>query len=247
MLENKTAIISGASRGIGRAIALELAGHGAAISFSYLKNDVDAKKLEEELAASGVKAKSFKVDIKDFEAVADWAAKTKELFNGLDIVVNNAGIIKDKALMSMEKQDWQEVIDTNLTGTYNLTRACIIGLLKQRNGCIINISSVSGIIGLNRQTNYSASKAGVIGFTKALAKEVGPYNIRVNAVAAGFIETDMTKDLKEAFKNQMLGQIPLARFGRPEEVAKAVRFLAGDEAQYITGETIVIDGGLSML
>lgn len=247
MLKDKVVIISGASRGIGRAIALELAQEGSHISFSYLKNEVEAKKLEEELGKLGVKAKAYQIDIKDYDAVTQWVAKTKEFFGGLDVVINNAGIIKDKALMFMEKQDWQEVIDTNLGGVYNLTHAAIIGFMKQKNGNIINISSVSGIIGLPRQTNYSASKAGMIGFTKALAKETGPYNIRVNAIAAGFIETDMTKDLKEPLKKEMLKQIPLGRFGKAEEVAKAVKFLASNESKYITGETIVIDGGLSML
>jgi 3-oxoacyl-[acyl-carrier protein] reductase len=246
MLKNKVAIISGASRGIGRAIALELAKQGCQISFSYRKNEAEAKSLEAEIIANGPKAKAFCVDIKDYAAVVDWVDRTKEYFHGLDIVVNNAGIIKDKALMFMEKEDWQEVIDTNLTGVYNLSHSAIIGFMKQKSGNIINISSVSGIIGLPKQTNYSASKAGVIGFTKALAKEVAPYNIRVNSVAAGFIETDMTKDLKENFKNQMLAQIPLARFGKAEEVAKAVKFLVSEESNYITGQLLVIDGGLSM-
>ena len=246
MLKDKVAIISGASRGIGRAIALELAREGCHISFSFRKNESEARKLEDEIAKLSQKAKAFCVDIKDYAAVANWVNQTKEHFPGLDIVVNNAGIIKDKALIFMEKEDWQEVIDTNLTGVYNLTRSAITGFLKQKSGNIINISSVSGIIGLPRQTNYSASKAGMIGFTKALAKEVAPYNIRVNAIAAGFIETDMTKELKETFKNQMLTQIPLSRFGKAEEVAKAVKFLAGEESNYITGQVIVIDGGLSM-
>jgi len=246
MLKNKVCIISGASRGIGRAIALELAREGCSISFSFRQKNTEAHELEKELISIGVKAKAFQVDIADSQAVDSWVFKTKELFGGLDIIVNNAGITRDKALMGMEKKDWQEVIDTNLTGTYNLCRAAIIGLLKQKSGAIINISSVSGVIGLPRQVNYSASKAGVIGFTKALAKEVGPYNIRVNAIAAGFIDTDMTKELKEPLKNKMLENIPLARFGRPEEVAKVVKFLAGEESNYITGEVIVIDGGLSM-
>ncbi len=245
-LKDKIAIISGASRGIGRAIALELAKEGCHISFSYRSNVTEAKKLEEEIAKLGRKTKAYCVDIKDFEAVTDWVSQTKEHFQGLDILVNNAGITKDKALMGMDKSDWQEVIETNLTGTYNLCRAAIIGLLKQKSGSIINISSVSGVIGLPRQTNYSASKAGVIGFTKALAKEVAPYNIRVNAIAAGFIETDMTKDLKETLKTKMLAQIPLARFGKAEEVAHAAKFLASDASNYITGEVIVIDGGLAM-
>ncbi|MBU1998494.1 MAG: 3-oxoacyl-[acyl-carrier-protein] reductase [Candidatus Omnitrophota bacterium] len=247
MLQNKTAIISGASRGIGRAIALELAASGCNISFSYLKNEAEARKLEEEIIKIKVKAMAFQADIKDYEAVCAWVTKTKEVFGSLDIAINNAGVIKDKALVFMEKIDWQEVMQTNLDGVYNLSRAVITGFLKQKSGNIINISSVSGIIGLPRQTNYSASKAGVIGFTKALAKEVAGYNIRVNAIAAGFIETDMTKELKDSLREKMLKNIPLGRFGKTEEVALAVKFLASDVSEYITGETLVIDGGLSML
>ncbi len=247
MLKDKVVIISGASRGIGKAIALELSRAGCHISFSYRTSEAEAKKLEAEILRLGRKAKAFRVDIKDYDAVREWVEKTREFFSSIDIVVNNAGIIKDKALMLMEKEDWNEVISTNLTGTYNLCRAAIIGLMKQKSGNIINISSVSGIIGLPRQTNYSASKAGMLGFTKALAKEIAPFNIRVNAIAAGFIETDMTKDLNENLKNKMLVQIPLSRFGTPEDVAKAVKFLAEEEeSSYITGQVIVIDGGLSM-
>lgn len=246
MLKDKVVIISGASRGIGKAIAWELSRAGCHLSFSYRTNESEAKKLEAEILRLGRKARAFRVDIKDYDAVKAWVDQTREFFLGIDIVVNNAGIIKDKALMLMEKDDWNEVISTNLTGTYNLCRAAIIGLMKQKSGIIINISSVSGITGLPRQTNYSASKAGMLGFTKALAKEVAPFNIRVNAIAAGFIETDMTKGLKEDLKNKMLAQIPLSRFGTPEEVAKAVKFLAEEESAYITGQTIVIDGGLSM-
>lgn len=246
MLKNKIAIISGASRGIGRAIALELAKEGCHISFSYLKSAVEAKKLEEEIKKLGSKVKPFQVDIKDFAAVTDWVNKTKEVFGGLDIVINNAGIIKDKALALMAPEDWLEVINTNLIGTINLSRAAIITLVKQKAGNIVNITSVSGITGLPRQTNYSASKAGIIGFTKALAKEVAAYNIRVNAIAPGFIETEMLGDLKEDFKNKLLEKIPLARLGKAEEVAKVVKFLVSDRAGYITGQTIVLDGGLSI-
>jgi 3-oxoacyl-[acyl-carrier protein] reductase len=245
-MKNKTVIISGASRGIGRAIALELAKEGCNISFSYLKNATEAKKLEDEIKKLGSKAKAFQVDIKDFAAVTDWVNKTKEIFNGLNIVINNAGIIRDKALALMMLEDWLEVINTNLIGTINLSRAAIITLLKQKEGNIVNITSVSGIIGMPRQTNYSASKAGIIGFTKALAKEVAPYNIRVNAVAPGFIETEMLGELKEDFKNKLLEKIPLARFGKSEEVAKVVKFLVSDKSGYITGQTLVLDGGLSI-
>jgi 3-oxoacyl-[acyl-carrier protein] reductase len=245
-LNNKTVIISGATRGIGRAIALELAGEGANISFNYLKSGNEAMALEKEIKDLGVNAKSFQADIKDYIAVKAWVDETKELFGGIDIVINNAGIIKDKALALMEPYDWQEVINTNLDGTFNLTRAAIVTLIKQKSGVIINIASVSGITGISRQTNYSASKAGMIGLTRSLAKEVASYNIRVNAVAPGFIETDMLGDLKDDYKSRILKQIPLMRLGRPEEVAKAVKFLVSDDAGYITGHTVVIDGGISI-
>lgn len=245
-LKGKTAIISGADRGIGHAIALELAGEGVNIAFNYFRNKQAAEELEKALAAKKVKAKASQVDIRDYAAVNDWVKKTKEEFGGLDIVVNNAGIINDKALMSMTREDWQGVIDTNLGGCFNLTQSCIIGLLKQQSGNIVNISSVTGVTGQASQTNYAASKAGIIGFTKSLAKETARYNIRVNAVAPGFIETDMVKGLKDAYREKVLAKIPLARFGRPEEVAKAVRFLVSDESQFITGQTIIIDGGMSL-
>jgi len=243
--KNKTVIISGATRGIGRAVAIELAKVGSNISFNFLKSVKDAEDLEKEIRNFGINVKSFQVDIRDYEAVQLWVAKTKELFGGIDIVVNNAGIIKDKALALMELTDWHEVIHTNLDGTFNLTRAAIVTFIKQKSGVIVNITSVSGIMGMSRQTNYAASKAGIIGFTKSLAKEVASYKIRVNAVAPGFIETDMLRDLREDYKSQIIKQIPLGRLGRPEEVAKVVKFLVSDEANYITGQTIVIDGGIS--
>ena len=244
-LKNKTALISGAARGIGRAIALELANEGANISFNFLKSSKDARDLEKDIKNIGVKGKSFQVDIKNYNAVKSWVDDTRELFGGIDVVVNNAGVIKDKALALMEPNDWGEVMNTNLDGTFNLTRAAIVAFIKQKSGVIINIASVSGMVGIPRQTNYAASKAGIIGFTKSLAKEVASYNIRVNAVAPGFTETDMLKDLKEEQKSQIMKQIPLNRFGRPEEVAKLVKFLVSEDAGYITGQTIVIDGGMS--
>jgi len=244
-LKNKTVIISGATRGIGRAVAIELAKVGSNISFNFLKSIKDAEDLEKEIRNFGINVKSFQVDIRDYEAVKLWVDETREIFGSIDILVNNAGIIKDKALALMEPIDWHEVINTNLDGTFNLTRAAIITFIKQKSGVIVNITSVSGIMGMSRQTNYAASKAGIIGFTKSLAKEVASYNIRVNAVAPGFIETDMLRDLREDYKSQIIKQIPLGRLGRPEEVAKVVKFLVSDEANYITGQTIVIDGGIS--
>ncbi|MCM8781247.1 MAG: 3-oxoacyl-[acyl-carrier-protein] reductase [Candidatus Omnitrophica bacterium] len=246
MLKSKVAIISGATRGIGRAIALELGREGANIAFNYLKSKSEALDLEKEIKAIGVESKASQIDISDFDAVSEWVKKTKELFGGLDILINNAGIINDKALMFMEKEDWLKVINTNLNGVFNLTHAAIIGFMKQKSGNIVNITSVSGITGMAKQTNYAASKAGIIGFTKSLAKEVAAYNIRVNAVAPGFIETDMLDNLKEAYKKELLKNIPLARFGSPEDVAKVVKFLVSDAASYITGQTIIIDGGLSI-
>ena len=246
LFKDKTAIISGAARGIGKAIALELAREGANISFNYSKSESEAKALESELATLGVKAKAYKVDIKDYNAVKAWVDDSAQAFGRLDIIISNAGIVRDRALALMVPADWQEVLQTNLEGTINLCRAAIITLVKQKSGAIVNVSSVTGVIGMPRQTNYAASKAGIIGFTKALAKEVAAYNIRVNCVAPGFIETDMLKDLKEEYKKKMLEHIPLARLGKSEEVAKAVKFLLSDATSFITGQTIIIDGGLSI-
>ena len=244
-LKNKSVIISGASRGIGRAIAVELAGEGARISFNFLKSSSAADALVKEIEASGSDAKAYQVDITDYENVKIWVEETQKSFGGIDVVVNNAGIIKDKALAFMEQSDWHDVINTNLDGMFNLTRASILLLIKQKSGVVVNVSSVSGIAGISRQTNYSASKAGMIGITKALAREVASYNIRVNAVAPGFIETDILKDLNDDYMDQMRKLIPMNRLGRVEEVARAVKFLVSDNASYITGHTLVIDGGMS--
>ncbi len=244
--KDKLAIVTGGTRGIGRAIALELAKDGADIVFTYLKNDDLAVSLRKEIERLGARAYPFKIDVRDFEKVEEWKEKIIEQFNNIDILVNNAGIIKDSALAMMEKESWLEVIDTNLNGLFNVTKAFIVKFMKQKSGNIINITSLSGIIGLPRQTKYAASKGGIIAFTKSLAKEVAPFNVRVNAVAPGFIETDMTASLKEEYLKQVMPQIPLGRFGKPEEVAKVVSFLAGDESNYITGQVIRIDGGLGM-
>jgi 3-oxoacyl-[acyl-carrier protein] reductase len=202
--------------------------------------------LVKEINALGRKALAEQVDISDFAKVKEFVEKTKNTFGRLDILINNAGIIIDKALMMMEEQDWTRVIDTDLNGAFNVTRSCIVTFLKQKSGQIVNISSVSGITGQARQTNYSASKAGIIGFTKALAKEVAEYNIRVNAVAPGYIQTDMLNTLKEEQKDHLKKFIPLGRFGKPADVARVVLFLLSDAAQYITGQVITVDGGMAM-
>ncbi len=245
-LKGKTAIVTGGTRGIGRAIALELAGNGADVAFSYVKNVEKAKELEGEISRLGVKAFSVQSDVADF-------AQSKEMVNNaikelgkVDVLVNNAGITRDKILMMMSEEDWRAVIDTNLNGVFNCTKAAVVPMMKQRSGSIINISSVSGLVGMAGQTNYSSSKAGIVGFTKALAKEVARRGVRVNAVAPGFIKTDMVEAIEQKYLDEMLKLVPLGRIGETEEVARVVAFLASDEASYITGQVITVDGGMAM-
>lgn len=245
-LRNQTAIVTGASRGIGRAIALKLADLGANVAFNYQSSSDHAASLEKELTVRGVKAKGSCVDIKDFEHVKAWVEATKAEFGGLDILINNAGIIRDKALMMMSPDDWHQVIDTNLTGVFNATRASIVTFMKQKKGQVVNISSVSGVIGLPRQVNYSASKGGINAFTKALAKEVASFGVRVNAVAPGFIETEILSGFNEEQKKKITELIPLGRVGAVEDVAGVVEFLLSDQAAYVTGQIVVVDGGLAI-
>ncbi len=245
-LKDRVALVTGGSRGIGRAIVLMLAKSGARVAFSYQKNQNAAQALEEEVKKLGGDVKAAQVDMKDFNQVKAWVEQTREHFGRLDILINNAGIIIDKALMMMTPEDWQTVVDTNLTGFYNASRAVIVTLMKQKSGAIVNISSVSGVIGLARQTNYSATKGGINAFTKALAKEVAAFNIRVNAVAPGFIETDILSGFKDEQKKKIAETIPLGRIGSVEDVANCVKFLLSDSAQYITGQIICVDGGMTM-
>lgn len=245
-LLNKVAIVTGGTRGIGRAIVLAVCEEGADCAFTYTRLSAMADSLVEEVRRIGRKALPVQLDARDFEGAKTLVEEVKKEFGRLDILVNNAGITKDKSLMMMSKEDWSDVIDTDLTGVFNTSRACIITFLKQKSGNIVNISSVSGIHPLSGQVNYAAAKAGVIGFTKSLAIEVAPYNIRVNAVAPGFISTEMTAELGEKITEKFLKMIPLRRFGAPDEVAKTVLFLLSDDSQYITGQTIQIDGGLGM-
>lgn len=246
IFKDKVAIVTGASRGIGRAIALELAKQGAKVAFNYQKSDAEAKSLLEDIKEAGSEGLSFKGDVRKLELAREFVEQARSYFGSLDFLVNNAGITRDKALMNMEKEDWQEVIDTNLTGYFNMARSVIVTLLKQKSGGIVNMSSVSGISGIARQVNYSASKAGIIGLTKALAKEVAFYHIRVNCVAPGFIETDMTGAMKEDMRERSQEAIPLGRFGKADEIAKVVSFLLSEKSNYITGQVIKVDGGLHM-
>jgi 3-oxoacyl-[acyl-carrier protein] reductase len=219
---------------------------GADCAFTYTRNRAAAESLTDQVRRTGRRALPVQLDVRNFEGAKTLVEEVKKEFGRLDILVNNAGITRDKSLMMMGQEDWSDVIDTNLTGVFNTTRACIITFLKQKSGNIVNISSVSGIHPLAGQVNYAAAKSGVIGFTKSLAKEVAPYNIRVNAVAPGFISTEMTSELGEKIKDKFLKMIPLQRFGTPDEVAKAVLFLLSDLSQYITGQTIQLDGGLGI-
>jgi 3-oxoacyl-[acyl-carrier protein] reductase len=235
-LQDKVAIVTGASRGIGKAIALELASQGATVVVNYAKSSSAADAVVEEITAAGGKAIALQVD--------NLVDSTKEKFGHIDVLVNNAGITRDTLMLRMKLEDWQAVIDLNLTGVFLCTRAVSKLMLKQKSGRIINITSVSGLMGNPGQSNYSAAKAGVIGLTKTLAKEFASRGITVNAVAPGFIETDMTHDLKA---DEILKYIPLSRYGKPEEVAGMVRFLAADPAAiYITGQVFNVDGGMVM-
>lgn len=244
LLENKTALITGASRGIGEAIAVKFAQHGADIAFTYLSSVEKAQVLEEKLTAMGVKAKGYKSDAGNYAAAEQLANDVMADFGAIDICVNNAGISKDNLLLRLTQEQWDEVIGANLKSVYNLTKQVIRPMMKARTGSIINLSSVVGVSGNAGQSSYAASKAGVIGFTKSIALELGSRNIRCNAIAPGFIETDMTGYLKDGGAEQWFSKIPMQRFGKAEEVANAALFLASDLSSYITGQVLGVCGGL---
>lgn len=243
---NKLAIITGGTRGIGKQIALTFAKEGYNIAINYRTENEDLKNTKKEIEENNVKCFTFQGDVTNFKDCEQFVKQVVEEFGNIDVLVNNAGITRDTLLMRMKEEDFKQVIDTNLIGTFNVTKNVISYMMKARSGRIINISSVVGISGNAGQTNYSASKAGIIGFTKSLAKEVASRNITVNAVAPGFIETQMTAVLKEDIKEDIAKKIPLKRMGTPQDVANVVKFLASSDSSYITGQVINIDGGMLM-
>lgn len=243
--DGKVAIVTGASRGIGAAIA-DCIGEAGAVVIGTATSDGGAQAISERFESKGVKGAGMQLNVTDADSVATLMAAVNDQFGAPQILVNNAGITKDNLLMRMGDDEWFDVINTNLSAVYRLSKACLRGMMKARWGRIVNISSVVGQMGNGGQTNYAATKAGVMGFARSLAKEVGSRNITVNSVAPGFIDTDMTKVLSEDQKATMLGAIPLARLGQPEEIATVVRFLCSDDASYITGETLHVNGGMYM-
>lgn len=245
-LTGKTAIVTGASRGIGAEIARKMAAAGAKIVVNYSGSQEKAEAVVEEIKTNGGEAIAIKANVADAEAVKALVDETMQAFGSVDILVNNAGITRDNLMMRMKDDEWDDVINTNLKGVFICTKAVTRQMMKQRAGRIINIASIVGVMGNAGQANYVAAKAGVIGLTKTTARELASRNITANAVAPGFITTDMTDKLGEDIQKSMLAQIPLGRFGKPEEVAKAVLFLASDDSSYMTGQTLHLDGGMVM-
>lgn len=241
---DKVALVTGASRGIGRAVALELASRGAFVIVNYAQNEASAKEVLSTIESSGGKGEIRHFDVANTSMVQDEIGKVGEEFGGLHILVNNAGITRDGLIVRMKEEDWDVVLSIDLKGVFNCTRAAAKIMMRQKYGRIISITSIIGEMGNSGQVNYSAAKAGIIGFTKSAAKELGSRGITVNAVSPGFIETDMTRNVPENIKNKYVEGIPLGRFGTPENVAKVVAFLASDDASYITGEVVRVNGGL---
>ena len=246
MTEKKVAVVTGASRGIGRAIACELAKRGIYVVINYAGSKDKAEEVKAEIEAAGGEAETVQCNVADFEACQDFLKDVAKKHGHIDILVNNAGITKDGLLMGMSEEDFAKVLDTNLKGTFNCIRHVSRQMLKQKSGRIINMASVVGICGNAGQANYAASKAGVIGLTKSAAKELASRHITVNAIAPGFIQTDMTAVLSDKVKEETAKMIPMGSFGEPEDIAKAVAFLASEDARYITGQVLCVDGGMAM-
>ena len=246
LLENKVALITGASRGIGEAVALKFAEHGASIAFTYLSSEEKARALEARLQEMGVKAKGYKSDAGDYKAAEQLANDVVKEFGTIDVCVNNAGISKDNLLLRLTPEQWDDVMQANLKSVFNLTKQVMRPMMKARAGSIINMSSVVGVRGNAGQSAYAASKAGIIGFTKSVAQEIGSRNVRCNAIAPGFVETDMTHYLKDGGAEKWFEKIPLGRFGKTEDIANAALFLASDMSAYVTGQVLSVCGGMSV-